>query len=205
MTMTCTAWLALFSICLLGAMVPGASLTLIVRQTMAGGHRQGVAAAIGHGSGVALYALATVQGLALVLVREPWLFHLLTWIGAAYLLWLGINSFKAGAAGSFLDGQVPVLKPWQAARQGLVVSLSNPKLVIFFVALFGQFVTPGLNWLGHLQMILTASLLDMSWYCLVALFLSRPAILQRLQRRSCWVNRTCGLMMILLGLRVLTL
>lgn len=203
--MSYTTWLALASICLLGAMSPGPSLALIVRHSLGGGRRHGVAAALTHGCGVGLYALATVQGLALVLTAEPWLFRAVTWCGAAYLFWLGIQSLRAPAGSVVLEGARETRSVWRAAREGVVVAGSNPHLAVFFLALFSQFVHPGMSWLIKAEMVLTAALLDMGWYALVAFMLSHVAVLGVLRQRMGWVNRGCGVVMLLLGVRVLTL
>ena len=152
-----------------------------------------------------LYALATVQGLALVLTAEPILFRALTWVGAAYLFWLGVQSLRAGASSVELAdtaGKAPI---WHSAREGLIVSLSNPHLAVFFLALFSQFVGPGMSWGHKLIMVLTAGVLDMGWYTLVAFGLSHPAVLSVLRQRMGWVNRATGVVMLLLSVRVLTL
>jgi threonine/homoserine/homoserine lactone efflux protein len=203
--MSLTTWLALLGICLLGAMSPGPSLALVVRHTLGNGRVHGVAAAFGHGCGVGLYALATVQGLALVLTAQPWLFHLVTWCGAAYLFWLGVKSLRAGGGSVELSAGARSLHAKNAVREGLIVAASNPKLAVFFLALFSQFVSPGMIWLTKVQMVLTAALLDMGWYTLVACMLSHPPVLLALRRRMGWVNRTCGVLLLLLGVRVLTL
>jgi threonine/homoserine/homoserine lactone efflux protein len=203
--MLLTAWLPLAGICLLGAMSPGPSLALIVRQTLGNGRAQGVTAALAHGLGVGLYALATIQGLALVLSAEPWLFHAVTWGGAAYLFWLGLQSLRAGNSSFELADQRPQVPLWHAAREGLMVSLSNPHLAVFFLALFSQFVVPGMHWGHKLIMVFTAGLLDMLWYTLVAFGLSHPAVLSGLRQRMGWVNRATGVVMLLLSVRVVLL
>lgn len=200
-----TVWLALAGVCLLGAMSPGPSLALIVRQTLGNSRSHGIAASVAHGCGVALYALATVQGLALVLTAVPWLFHMVSWGGAAYLFWLGLQSLRAGSGPVALAEGAPARPVWHSVREGLVVSLSNPHLMVFFLALFSQFVTPGMPWGSKLIMVLTAGLLDMAWYALVAVGLSHPLVLSLLRLRMGWVNRATGIIMLLLSVRVLTL
>jgi threonine/homoserine/homoserine lactone efflux protein len=203
--MQITTWLALAALCLLGAMTPGPSLALVLRQTLGNGRAHGVTTALAHGAGVGLYALATVQGLALVLSSEPWLFRLLTWGGAGYLFWLGLQSLRASCGALDLPAGARAEPLWRSARVGLIVALSNPHLAVFFLALFSQFVSPGMSLSCKLEMVLTAGLLDMGWYALVALALSHPALLPAMRRRMAAVQRLSGVAMLLLGLRVLTL
>ncbi len=90
--MTLAAWLSLLGICLLGAMSPGPSLAVVIRNTVAGGRRGGLATALSHGLGVGVYALATALGLATLIATRETLFTGLTLAGSAYLLWLGANA-----------------------------------------------------------------------------------------------------------------
>ncbi|MBV8047183.1 MAG: LysE family translocator [Paludibacterium sp.] len=204
--MNFTAWLPLAGVCLLGAMSPGPSLAMIIRQTLGGSRQQGVCAAAAHGVGVGLFALAAVQGLALVLTAEPWLFRAITWAGAAFLCWLGWQSLRAGGDGPALADPAQARSSlWRSTREGLVVALSNPHLAVFFLALFSQFVVPGMSWAHKAGMVLLAGVLDMAWYSLVALLLSHPRVLTLLRCRMGWVNRATGVVLLLMSVRVLTL
>ena len=91
--MEMTSWLALAAICVMGAISPGPSLALIIRNTVQGGQGHGVATALGHGLGVGIYALITALGLAILITQTPLLFDLIRYGGAAFLAWLGRQIF----------------------------------------------------------------------------------------------------------------
>src|SRR5690554_5246309 len=131
--MALTAWLTLFGICLAGAMSPGPSLAVVLRETARGGPRGGLACALAHGAGVGLYALATVAGLSLLLLRLPLLAGFLQAAGAGYLIWLGWGAWKhAGSARTTgTSGDAPPL--WRAAGNGLMIAVLNPKLALFML------------------------------------------------------------------------
>ncbi|MGL6051165.1 MAG: LysE family translocator, partial [Aeromonas salmonicida] len=93
--MELTSWLALAAICVMGAISPGPSLALIIRNTVQGGQGHGVATALGHGSGVGIYALITALGLSVLITQTPLLFDLIRYGGAAFLAWLGIKALLA--------------------------------------------------------------------------------------------------------------
>ena len=97
--MELTSWLALAAICVMGAISPGPSLALIIRNTVQGGQGHGVATALGHGLGVGIYALITALGLAILITQTPLLFDLIRYGGAAFLAWLGIKALLARPAG----------------------------------------------------------------------------------------------------------
>ncbi|XUO84930.1 LysE family translocator [Halomonas sp. KM007] len=199
--MPLTLWLSLAAICAMGAMSPGPSLALVLRHTLGGGRLPGVTAAVFHALGVGFYALLTVLGLGALVVRHPEVFQLITWGGAAYLAWLGIKALRAGRASS-LAADAVVTTPGQAAREAVLVALGNPKLIIFFVALLSQFVTPDMSPLAKGIIVATAMVIDGGWYVLVAVGLSHSRVLPWLQRHAHWVNRVTGVLLIALALRV---
>ena len=78
-------WLSLVVICILGALSPGPSLALVIKNTLSGGSNQGYATAISHGLGVALYAAITATGIGLLIVQSPLLFSVIKYAGAAFI------------------------------------------------------------------------------------------------------------------------
>ncbi|WP_447553664.1 LysE family translocator [Vreelandella sp. EE22] len=195
-------WLSLAAICAMGAMSPGPSLALVLRHTLGGGRVAGMTAALTHAVGVGVYALLTVWGLGALIARQPTLFQWLTWVGAAYLAWLGIKALRAGRAGVLSPAHMATTRS-QAAREGLLVALGNPKLMLFFIALLSQFVTPDMAIGAKLIIVATAVIIDGGWYLLVALGLSHSSVLPWLQRHSHWVNRITGVLLIALACRVM--
>ncbi|MDI5892507.1 LysE family translocator [Halomonas rhizosphaerae] len=199
--MPLSLWLSLAAVCAMGAMSPGPSLALVLRHTLGGGRLPGVAAALAHALGVGFYALLTVWGLGALIVRFPLLFQAITWGGAAYLAWLGIKALRAGRAGA-LDAAAMATSGRQAAREGVLVALGNPKLILFFIALLSQFVTPEMSLAAKAIVVLTAMVIDGGWYVLVAVGLSHSRVLPWLQARGHWLNRITGVLLLALALRV---
>lgn len=199
--MSLQLWLSLLAICALGAMSPGPSLAMVMQNTMGGGRLCGVVAGITHALGVGLYAGLTVLGLAAVIVHEPWLFRLVTWGGACYLAWMGVQALRAGDShGLYIADR---MSDWRrAVRDGLLVALGNPKLIVFFVALLSQFVSPDLSGTGRWLIVATATLVDGGWYVLVAVLLSHSRVLPWLQRHAAWVHRLTGVILLALAARV---
>ncbi|MGB8713490.1 MAG: LysE family transporter [Onishia taeanensis] len=200
--MPLTLWLSLAAVCAMGAMSPGPSLALVLRHTLGGGRLSGVAAALAHALGVGLYALLTVWGLGAVIARHPQLFQVITWAGAAYLAWLGVKALRAGQASALQASGVATTRA-QAARDGVLVALGNPKLILFFVALLSQFVSPDMSASAKALIVATAMIIDGGWYVLVAVALSHSAVLPWLQARAHWLNRLTGVILLGLAVRVL--
>ncbi|GGO85875.1 amino acid efflux permease RhtB family protein [Marinobacterium nitratireducens] len=203
--MTWVSWLSLCAICGLGAISPGPSLAVVLRHTLNGGRGHGIVTGVCHAAGVGLWALATVAGLSLLVVQMPQLYLVLTWAGAGYLAWLGVKALRSAGAAPLAVSGSGELSVVRAGFDGFMISLFNPKLAVFFLALFSQFVTPGMPPAGQMLMIATAAVIDGLWYSLVALVLSGPALLSRLNGRARLIDRVTGVILLLLALRVITL
>ena len=202
--MTLATWFSLLAICCLGAMSPGPSLAVVLRHTISNGRAHGMITAISHAAGVAIWALLTVWGLAVLVVEWPLVYQLLTYAGALYLMWMGIKALRSKGAGPM--HVEPVKAPIsEAARDGLMVSLLNPKLAFFFIALFSQFVSAELVLADKLIMMGTASVIDAGWYIIVALVLSHSQVLKKLQSKSATIDKISGVILLGLAMRVLTL
>lgn len=196
--MTLYQWLALAGICLAGATSPGPSLTVVLSATIGGGRPAGVAAAWAHATGVALYALLTVIGVAALLSAQPALLQGLQFAGALYLLHMAWR--LASARGSTLAaGEQHPQGVLRAARDGFAIAFLNPKLLLFMLALFSQFVATDYGALELAIMVATAGVIDGGWYTLVALLLTQRRWLEVLRRRAAQLDRVFALLLALLA------
>ena len=198
-------WLSLFSICLLGAMSPGPSLAVVLNATLGGGHRAGYATAIAHGVGVGLYGLLTVTGLALLITRSPTVFLAIQLLGAAYLVYLGVKSLRSSASPQLpTEGEEQQkYESHNAALNGFLVAFLNPKLAVFMLALFSQFLNPEAAALEKGIMVATVGITDACWYALIVVLVSRKTFLEKLRRSSRLIDRVFGVILIVLALSVL--
>lgn len=205
--MTFSAWLPLATICILGAISPGPSLALVINNTVQKGQATGLATAIGHGVGVGLYALITAAGLGLVITQTPWLFSAIQYAGAAFLLYMAFNIIRGSLAAAKTRGDEddsPAHKETKFVGfgGGFLVAFLNPKLAIFFLALFSQFVKEGQGVGDQMIMMATAGGIDALWYALVALGIGSTGILHWLKANSVWVDRVSAVVFILLAAAV---
>lgn len=202
--MVLSTWLSLLGVCLLGAMSPGPSLAVVLRSTLAGGRVAGLAAGLAHGLAVACYALFTVAGLSLLIARSPQLFTALQLAGAGWLIYLGtmaLRSHRGATAAAGVAGTAT--GPGRAAINGFLIAFLNPKLALFMLALFSQFLPAEPSWRVYALLVATISIMDALWYCLVALLFSRPAWLAQLQRQGHRVDQVLGAVLVLLGALVI--
>lgn len=201
--MTFSVWFSLFTICILGAMSPGPSLAMVAKHSLAGGRQNGLATAWAHAFGIGLYAFITLIGLAVVLHQSPLLFKTISYAGAAYLAYLGFNALrsKGGVAAKLESGQR--VSVWQSAREGLMISLLSPKIALFFIALFSQFVAVGHELSGKALIVATPLLVDGLWYTFITVLLSSPKLLDKLRARAVLIDRLSGIVLIALAVRVM--
>lgn len=197
-------WFSLVIVCILGALSPGPSLALVIKNTMNGGVNQGYATAISHGLGVALYAAITATGIALILVESPIAFKVIQYAGAAFLLYLGFKALTSKKQTvqietSEADSGNNDVNGW---RDGFLIAFLNPKLAIFFLALFSQFVTEEASTQQKVVMTATVGIIDALWYLIVAFTMSRGPIIDRLKRNSHIVDKVTGVFLIGLAARV---
>ncbi|MUK44902.1 lysine transporter LysE [Aliivibrio fischeri] len=200
--MTLTIWISLFLVSLLGAMSPGPSLATVAKHTLSGKRINGIAAAWAHSIGIGCYAFITVIGLAVVLQQSPVLFKGISYLGAAYLAYLGLGALRStdGIAAKLESGQQVTIV--ESAKEGLLISLLNPKIALFFLALFSQFVAVGNEPLDKAIIVITPIVVDGLWYTIISCLLSAPRIVDKLRSKAKWIDRLSGVVLILLAMRV---
>jgi threonine/homoserine/homoserine lactone efflux protein len=200
--MTLTVWLSLFAVCLLGAMSPGPSLAVVAKHSLAGGRANGIATAWAHAFGIGIYAIVSLVGLAVVLQQSLLLFQTISLAGAAYLAYIGVKALrsKGGVAAKLAAGEKTTLL--QSARDGFLISILNPKIALFFVALFSQFVAVGNELSQKAIIVATPVLLDGLWYTLIAMLLTHSRIIEHIRAKAVLIDRLSGVVLILLAIRV---
>jgi threonine/homoserine/homoserine lactone efflux protein len=181
-------------------LAPGAATALVVRHAALTGRRSAFHATLGNSIGVLMWALLAAIGVAAVVAASTQAFTIVKLVGAMALFVLGVQAIREGRA----TAEVPrMLRPGSALRQGLLTSISNPKLAVFFVALFPQFVPHGRPILpSALLMAATIVVLDLIWYSALAYTVARA---RRIFVDGPWLQRFqqfSGAVLIGLGLRL---
>lgn len=134
--------LALFAVAVaLLALTPGPVWIYLISRTLAQGRRAGYFSLIGVMTGVLVHLLAAALGLSALLLAVPWAFDAIKLAGAAYLLWLAWSTVR-GAGFSFTPQPLPPVPDRVLFRQSLLASVVNPKVAVFYLSLFPQFVDP---------------------------------------------------------------
>ena len=163
----------------------------------------GFVTAISHGLGIILWALLTATGIGLLIVSNPGLFDGIRWTGAIFLFFLGFRYLIARSeTAETINIDSDATSMTSPFRDGFLISITNPKIALFFLALFSQFVRPEAGWMEKLVMATTAGVIDTLWYAIVALLLSHSSILPRLRRHSRGLERIFGVVLVALAVRV---
>ena len=203
--MTITLFITLLPICLLGAMSPGPSLAVVAKHSLSAGRINGLVSAWSHSCGILIYALLTISGLSVVLQHSPIIFRCINYLGVSYLVYLGIKALqsKGGIAEKIRSGEKGT--KIQAARDGFAISILNPKIALFFIALFSQFMSTSYTISEMTVVVLMPALIDGLWYSFIAMILSSSVVVERIHRRASLIDKVSGGFLLLLAAKALTL
>ena len=168
-------WLSVTLACLLGAMSPGPSLAVIVNLSLSQGRIAGLIAAVTHGLMIGLFAFSTAFGLVVIVERNPLIFNTVQIAGCVFLIWMAVKLLFTTANREIVSVVTAQSSKWLAARDGLLIALVNPKIIIFFSALFSQFVDASSQLWEKTLLALIAGTVDMLWYMLIAVVISNSS------------------------------
>ncbi|MDP2741940.1 MAG: LysE family translocator [Hydrogenophaga sp.] len=186
-------------------LTPGPDVLYIVTNALRSGVRAGLVAALGIVSGCFVHVLAAAVGVSALLATSATAFTVLKWIGAAYLLWMGVRLLMSKATPLDLRAGVTELDLWRVYRRGFLTNVLNPKVALFFLAFVPQFIAPGADnkvWAFlALGVIFNLNSLPINFgYAWLAAWAARRV--HTVQRAMHWMDRAAGLMFMGFGLRL---
>ncbi len=199
-------WLFILSGLLLN-ITPGPDTAYIIGRSVQIGWRGGVAAALGICAGCLVHVFAAAVGLSALLAASSTAFTIVKWIGAAYLLYSGLQMLRWKAPQDLLASSVekPAIRLSQVFWQGALTNALNPKVALFFLAFLPQFVDADAPQKALAFMVLGLMFIGTggTWCLLVAVFAARAARRVRQSGKGLvWINRALGGVFIYLGIRV---
>ncbi len=208
MIMSLESWGIFFAAAVMLSITPGPDLVFILSRAIAHGRKIGVAAAMGVSTGAFVHALAAALGLSAILATSATAFMVVKYVGAAYLIYLGIKALmaKEGAL-SFNSADKRHGSFWSAFRQGMLIDVLNPKVAIFFMAFIPQFIAPGTDAVFS-QTIILGLLVVLVGFSLEVLFILMATPLRDYLKShpkvALWLDRGLGSLMVGLGARLAT-
>lgn len=205
--MTLTAALLSFAVVAgLMTLVPGIDTALVLRTSITQGRGKAFATAFGISTGVLVWGVAAALGVSALLQASQIAFDVLRWVGAAYVVWLGVTLLIRARRGQHLDlasGSAPPESTSMSFSRGLLTNLLNPKIGVFYVAMLPQFLPEGVPavWGGAL-LALVHVLEGMLWF--TVLILATHALRSWLSRSAVqmWIDRITGVVLIGFGVRL---
>ena len=203
---SCSYWLLFLSAAIMINITPGPDMIYILSRTIAQGRKIGIASSFGVCSGSFVHIFAAAFGLSAIIATSAMAFGVVKYVGAAYLIYLGIQALRSKG----ISFHVPVKKQvqstfWTAFRQGALIDILNPKVAIFFMAFLPQFVRPEL---GHApaQILVLGFLVNLVGVVIesvLVLTAARTTIFFRNNSQfSTLLDRVLGSMFIGLGIRL---
>ena len=196
--MEISALFPILVVLVLGAMSPGPSLVVLLRNTMEGGKARGVSCGVGHGIGFGIYAFVAIAGIAQLKASAGNAASLLEITGGLFLLFLAAMMFKGSAKES-----VHKRSTRRGFSEGFLIAFLNPKILVFLIAIFSQFVQPEFTWVERLTIAVIAMLIDGGWYVLVSLIISETKILSKLQQHARGFEITMATVLVCLGIWII--
>ncbi len=191
----------IFVVCLLGAMSPGPSMVMVINNAIFKNRFHGILTSIGHGIGICIYALFAVLGIALIIKTNLLFFNGVKFLSVIFLIYIGVKSITKNSKLDFdkkdLDGGVT------SFLQGLSISLLNPKIFIWFVAIYSQFMSLDNDIIFNSILILTAGLVDSLWYVVLTLLVTSNIGLKFIRNKSVLLQRFIGSVFIIIGVLLL--
>jgi leucine efflux protein len=181
--------------------IPGPGNLALVTSTSQGRLGAGFAATAGLIAGDQILMWLAVAGVAALLATYPIAFTIVQYAGALYLIWLGIRMLRARA------GDAPVLKmePRRYFRQAFVITLLNPKAIVFYMSFFPLFIDPARHQGLVTFAVMAATIASLTlMYCSVVVFITHFAAerLRASPRIGVWLNRLAGMMLIAFGIKL---
>lgn len=176
----------------LGAMSPGPSLAVLIRNTIEGGRGRGVMCGIGHGIGFGIYALFAISGIAeLKSAGGGKVAMLLELIGALFLIYL---------AGAMLKKSDDLViehseSDYNGFSEGFMIAFLNPKILAFLIAIFSQFIEPEFTWFERILIASIAMIIDGGWYVLVAMAITGTSLLEKIQAKRRQADIAMGIVL----------
>lgn len=187
--------------------IPGPSVLFTISRALTAGRRVALLSVAGNAFGVYAQVAAVAFGIGALVERSAAAFTVMTWAGAAYLVYLGVHAIAhRRAMATALGARVAPVSPARAVRDGLVVGALNPKTIAFFVVALPQFTSPAAGHLALQMMILGAPfpaialVLDSVWACAAG---TARQWFARSPRRLAMIGGTGGLVMIGLGVSLM--
>lgn len=191
-----------FAIFIPALMLPGPDFVAVVRSSMSRGTTAGLLTTIGVTIGLGFYASLSLLGLSAILLEYQWLAWAVRICGGLYLAYLGLKLILTKPAMVNIDGTV-VKDTGNPLIFGFLVTLTNPKAIVLFTSVFATAITDTMPLWGMVVMIGLVMASALTWYTIVAVFMSSRPVISRFQNAQHWIERAAGVCFVAIGGKIL--
>ena len=196
--MTLITFVQVFTVCLLGAMSPGPSMAVVINNAIFKGRYNGILTSIGHGIGITVYATFAVLGLGLIIKTNIFVFNGLKILSIIFLICIGLKSIFNKEK---LNLEKKNIKENTISFfQGFSISILNPKILVWFIAIYSQFMSVNNDLLFNIYLISIAGVVDACWYIILTLAVTTASALSFFQTKIVLIQKMQGIFFIILGL-----
>jgi len=196
--MSLIVFIQVFFVCLFGAMSPGPSMAVVINNAVFKNRYHGVLTSIGHGLGITIYAIFAVIGIGLIINTNILIFNGMKIISIMFLIYLGLkaitNKEKVNFENNELSGRAT------SFFQGLSIAILNPKILVWFVAIYSQFMSKSNDFLFNTYLVLIAGVIDTCWYILLTIMATSDVALRYLKSKSDILQKLLGFIFIMIGM-----
>ena len=195
--MTFFIWSQFAIVCIAGAMSPGPSLAIVIKNNVNFNRLAGIITSIGHGLGIGVYATLAVLGLGLILQTNQTVFRIIQIIGLVLLFLFGLMFvFQKNKQ----DKKEEKQNQLNSFLQGFTIAIINPKIVIWFTAVYSQFIVIDASFYFNTILVLTASLIDAIWYIIVSILVTGYGLKNLLIEKKLMIQKTTGVVLIIISI-----
>ena len=187
------------------AISPGADFVMVTRNSIFYSRKAGLYSALGISAAIWVHVAYSIAGLAVIISSSVVLFSIIKYLGAAYLIYVGWQTFTSKSMIEIENSENKQnLSNWNAFKIGFVTNALNPKTTIFFLSIFTQLVT--LETPLWLQLVygLIISLAHLVWFVVVSYLFTHPILLNKFKQSKHIIEKTVGVVLIGFGLKVAT-
>ena len=199
--MTLITFGQVFTVCLLGAMSPGPSMAIVIHNAIFKGRYNGILTSIGHGTGIAIYATFAVLSLGLIIETNIFIFNSLKILSIIFLIFIGMKSILNKERLNLEKKDVK--EKTISFLQGFSISILNPKILVWFIAIYSQFMSINNELIFNIYLVSIAGIVDACWYIFLTIAVTTASALSFFQAKIMLIQKVQGFIFLAIGLGLL--
>jgi len=200
-------FLSISVLIILAAISPGPDFAVVAKNSILYSRRVGIYTALGVSVSLLIHAIYCILGLAIIISQSLLAFSVIKYLGAAYLIYIGIKGILAKRESVRLNGEQSksTITGLQAFYQGLLCNLLNPKAIMFLLAFFTLVIKPGNSLFFEMGYGFEIALIHMIWFTSLSIMMTHNAVKTHLNRIQFYIVKAMGAVLVAFGVRIATL